>query len=149
MLAFQKPNFQNLTTGSWAHFRVPERRHACGLPSPASSLVHSLNVPKASSFGTLKKVQRGEAYVDDTNLWHSLQSAYLQELAQEMERTAQVWEQLLFTTGCALALENFFVAMKWRYENDDYTLELVNSLSVKIELSSGNNYAIKRSNLES
>jgi hypothetical protein len=48
-------------------------------------------------------------HVDDTKLFVTLQNADLETLALEMQSTAQFWEQLLFTTGGALALEKCFL----------------------------------------
>ncbi len=51
----------------------------------------------------------GEAYVNDTDLWRAIKEASIEALAQEMQQIAQDWEQLLYTTGGALALENCFL----------------------------------------
>ena len=56
--------------------------------------------------GPVKPQRIAEAYVDDTDLWSGRENAFIQEIAAEMEETAQFWEQLLYTTGGALALEN-------------------------------------------
>ncbi len=75
------------------------------------------------------------AYVDDTDLWLALELANLREMAAEMEQVAQYWEQLLFTTGGALALEKcFFTAMEWIFKNDEYVLQtdLHSDLTIKL-----------------
>ena len=46
------------------------------------------------------------------------------QLAAEMQDIAQHWEQLLFTTGGALALEKcFYVALEWRFPNNEHKLK--------------------------
>jgi hypothetical protein len=41
-----------------------------------------------------------------------------------MQDIAQHWEQLLFTTGGALALEKrFYVALEWSFPNDEHKLK--------------------------
>ena len=41
-----------------------------------------------------------------------------------MQDIAQHWEQLLFTTGGALALEKcFYVALEWRFPNNEHKLK--------------------------
>jgi len=45
-------------------------------------------------------------------------------LAEEMQHIAPYWEQLLYTTGGALALEKcFFVAMDWKVIHDQYNFK--------------------------
>ena len=91
--------------------------------------------------GTLQFQRVGEAYVDDTDLWTALERSTLEEMALEMEEVAQFWEQLLFTTGGALALEKcFFVAVQWSFEGDIYTLPKGLVGNVSISLSSGADY---------
>ena len=61
---------------------------------------------------TRSQTRSAETYVDDTELLLSMEQTPLEELAPEMQGVAQFWEQLLYTTGGALALEKcFFVAM--------------------------------------
>ena len=57
-----------------------------------------------------------------------------------MQEIAQHWEQLLYTTGDALSLENFFVALEWQFINNEHTLSTPTAMSTSISLSSGNNY---------
>ena len=59
------------------------------------------------------QTRSAETYVDDdTELVLSMEQTPLEELAKEMHGWQQFWEQLLYTTGGALALEKcFFVAM--------------------------------------
>jgi hypothetical protein len=48
----------------------------------------------------------------------------IQETASKMQLILQFWEQLIFTTGRALALEKYFyVAMDWDNTNDEYSLK--------------------------
>ncbi len=80
----------------------------------------------------------GKAYVDDTDLWLALELSNLQETATEMEDIAQFWEQLLFTTDGALALEKcFFTAIAWRFENDEYKMLPKPAHDLSIKLSAG------------
>ena len=58
--------------------------------------------------GTLTCNCIGEAYVDNTELWLTMPDRDITQLAQEMQKIAQHWEQLLYTTGGALALEKCF-----------------------------------------
>jgi hypothetical protein len=51
----------------------------------------------------------GKAYVDDTEFWLTIPEFNITQLATEMQDIAQHWEQLLFTKGGALALENAFM----------------------------------------
>ena len=63
------------------------------------------------------------------------------QLATEMQDIAQYWEQLLYTTGGALALEKcFFVAIDWSFTKDEYTLCQPSEMSTSISLTSGSNY---------
>ena len=59
-----------------------------------------------------------------------------------MEDIAQFWEQLLYTTGGVLAsLEKcFFVALDWKFYNDEYSLMSKDERNVEINLTSGNDY---------
>ena len=59
--------------------------------------------------GTLECNRIGEAYVDDTELWLTMHDKDITQLATEMQDIAQHWEQLLYTTGGALALESAFL----------------------------------------
>jgi hypothetical protein len=73
--------------------------------------------------GTLTCNCIGKAYVDDTELWLTIPDRNITKLAQEMQTMAQYWEQLLYTTGGALALEKcFYVALQWCFLNDEHTL---------------------------
>jgi len=48
----------------------------------------------------------------------------IQETASKMQLILQFWEQLIFTTCRALALEKYFyVAMDWDNTNDEYSLK--------------------------
>ena len=59
-----------------------------------------------------------------------------------MEDIAQFWEQLLYTTGGALALEKcFFMALDWNFYNDEYSLTSKDETNVEINLTSGNVYS--------
>ena len=49
-----------------------------------------------------------ETYVDDTELILSMDHAHLNMITKEMQSIAQFWEQLLYTTERALALEKCF-----------------------------------------
>ena len=51
--------------------------------------------------------QYRKAYVDDTEFWLTIPDCSITQLAAEMQDIAQHWEQLLFTTGGALALEKW------------------------------------------
>ena len=46
-----------------------------------------------------------ETYVDDTELMLAVYQGDIHALAEEMQHIAEYWEQLLYTTGGALALE--------------------------------------------
>ena len=73
--------------------------------------------------GTLTCNRIGEAYVDDTEFWLTMPDRDITQLAQEMQKIAQHWEQLLYTTRGALALEkSFYVALQWSFPNDEHTL---------------------------
>ena len=57
----------------------------------------------------------GKAYVDDTELWLTMPDRDITQLAKEMQKIAHHWEQLLYTTGGALALalgKYFYVALQ-------------------------------------
>jgi len=59
-------------------------------------------------------------------------------LAEEMQHIAPYWEQLLYTTGGALALEKcFFVAMDLKVVYDQYHLKTNKELVLDIALYSG------------
>ena len=47
--------------------------------------------------------------MDDTELWLTMHDKDITQLATEMQDIAQHWEQLLYTTGGALALEKCFL----------------------------------------
>ena len=51
----------------------------------------------------------GKAYVDATEFWLTISEFNITQLATEMQDIAQHWEQLLFTTGGALALEKMLL----------------------------------------
>jgi Reverse transcriptase (RNA-dependent DNA polymerase) len=90
--------------------------------------------------GTSELRRTADAYVDDTELFVTLKNADLLTLAKEMQTTAQFWEQLLYTTGGALALEKcFFVAMDWVWENDTYRPRTKIEQPLTISLFSGGN----------
>ncbi len=73
--------------------------------------------------------------MDDTELLLALIDADLEAMASKMEEIAQYWEQLLYTTGGALALEKcFFVAMDWVCENDEYRPRKMQEMGVLISL---------------
>ena len=55
---------------------------------------------------TRSQTRSAETYVNDTELLLSMEQTPLKELAREMQGVAQFWEQLLYTTGGALALKN-------------------------------------------
>jgi hypothetical protein len=58
-----------------------------------------------------------------------------------MQDIAQHWEQLLFITGGALALERcFYVELEWSFPNDEHKLKDPGDLVTSIQLTSGNNY---------
>ena len=58
-----------------------------------------------------------------------------------MQDIALHWEQMLFTTGGALALEKcFYVALEWSFPNDEHKLVNPVDLKTSIQLISGNNY---------
>ena len=91
--------------------------------------------------GTLTCNRIGEAYVDDTELWLTMPDRDITQLAQEMQKIAQHWEQLLYTTGGALALEKcFYVALQWSFPNDEHTLCPPSMIKTDIALTSGNMY---------
>jgi hypothetical protein len=91
--------------------------------------------------GTIECNRIGEAYVDDTELWLTMHEKDITQLATEMQDIAQHWEQLLYTTGGALALEKcFFVAIDWSFTKDEYTLCQPSEMNTSITLTSGSNY---------
>ena len=47
--------------------------------------------------GTLTCNRIGEGYVDDTELWLTMPDRVITQLAHEMQKIAQHWEQLLYT----------------------------------------------------
>ena len=65
-----------------------------------------------------------ETCADDTELILSMDHAHLNMITKEMQSIAQFWEQLLYTTERALALEKcFYVAMVREFQNDEYELK--------------------------
>ena len=83
----------------------------------------------------------GEAYVDNTELWLTIPDMDIVQLTSKMQKIAQHWEQLLYTSGGALALEKcFFVALEWHCINNEHTLSTPTAMSTSISLLSGNNY---------
>lgn len=91
--------------------------------------------------GTLTCNCIGKAYVDDTELWLTMPDRDITQLAQEMQKIAQHWEQLLYTTGGALALgKYFYVALQWSFPNDEHTLCPPSMIKTDIALTSGNMY---------
>ena len=91
--------------------------------------------------GTLTCNSIGEAFVDDTELWLTMPDRDITQLAQEMQKIAQHWEQLLYITGGALALEKcFYVALQWSFPNDEHTLCPPPMIKTNIALTSGNMY---------
>ena len=57
--------------------------------------------------GTIQDVRAADAFVDDTDLYVSVDTSFPQ-LAQQAQVVAQHWEQLLHTSGGALALNKCF-----------------------------------------
>ena len=91
--------------------------------------------------GTLTCNCIGEAYVHSTELWLTVPDRDITQLAQEMQKIAQHWEQLLYITGGALALEKcFYVALQWSFPNDEHTLCPPSMIKINIALTSGNMY---------
>jgi hypothetical protein len=85
----------------------------------------------------------GKAYVDDTEFWFTIPDTDIVQLAKEMKDIAQHWEQPLYITGVALAIEKCFcVALDWSFPNDEHTLHAPSTLATSIELTSGNDYNI-------
>ena len=79
--------------------------------------------------------------MDDTELWLTIQGKDITKLSTEMQDIAQHWEQLLYTTGGALALEKcFFVAIDWSFTKDEHTLCQPSEMNTSISLTSGSNY---------
>lgn len=96
------------------------------------------------TFQTLRRTsfltRAAETYIDDTELILDLDIREIHTLAQEMQAIAQYWEQLLYTTGGALALEKcFYVAMDWKIINDEYIQKRQEELLLTIQLTSGGN----------
>ena len=62
-------------------------------------------------------------------------------MAHEMQSATQFWEQLLQTTGGALALEkSFYVATDWTFINGNYKLKSQSTLALSMQLTLGGNY---------
>ena len=79
--------------------------------------------------------------MDDTELWLTMHDKDITQLASEMQEIGQHWEQLLYTTIGALAVEKcLFVAMEWSFPNDKHILCQPSMMSTSISLTSGNNY---------
>ncbi len=58
-----------------------------------------------------------------------------------MGEITQYWEQFLYTTGGALALDKyFFVALDWCFDKDVYRPYTQEETKIDIALLSGNNY---------
>ena len=92
----------------------------------------------------------GEAYVDNTELWLTIPEMSIVQLTYKMQEMVQHWDQLLYTTGGALALEKcFFVSLEWQFINDEHTLSTSTAMSTSISLSSGNNFTKHVSILQS
>ena len=86
---------------------------------------------------TLRSV--AETYVDYTESMLALENGIIHDLAEEIQSIAQYWEQLLYTTSGALALEKcFYVAMDdWEHSNnDEYKLNSMENLALSIQLTS-------------
>ena len=97
-----------------------------------------LNMMLCIIFGhrLIHRAEDKETYVDDTEL----DQGDIHALAEEMQHIAQYWEQLLYTTGGALALEKcFFVAMDWKVVHDQYHLKTNKELVLDIALYSDDN----------
>ena len=91
--------------------------------------------------GTSVHNRIGEVYVDNTELWLTIPGMGIVQLTSKIQEIVQHWEQLLYTTGGALALEKcFFVALEWQFLNNALTLSTPTAMSTSISLSSGNNY---------
>jgi hypothetical protein len=56
--------------------------------------------------GTLECNWIGKSFVDDTEFWLIIPDSDIVQLAKKMQDIDQHWEQLLYTTGGALALES-------------------------------------------
>ena len=63
------------------------------------------------------------------------------QLTSKMQQIVQHWEQLLYTSRGALALEKcFFVALELQLLNNEHTLSTPTAISTSMSLTSGNNY---------
>ena len=82
-----------------------------------------------------------ETYVDDTELMIAVDQGDISDFAAEMQIIVQHWEQLLYTTGGAFALEKcFYVAFDWNFVNDKYVLKTKDDLmGLNIAFYSGQN----------
>ena len=79
--------------------------------------------------------------MDDTELWLTMHDKDITHLDTEMQDIAQYWEQLLYTTGGALAIGKcFFVAIDWSFTKDEYTLCQPSKVNTSMSLTSGSNY---------
>ena len=101
--------YQKCSSDITAHFR--ELQGSCASPALWLAITCIL-------LGAISEESRGinqrnsliitraaETYVDDTELMLAVDHGDIHALAEEMQHIAQYWEQLLYTTGGALALE--------------------------------------------
>jgi len=73
---------------------------------------HSPGMSLSNPRGTKTQTHTTESYIGGTELILSMENTRLTNIVAEIQEIAQFWEQLLFTTGGAVALEKcFFVAM--------------------------------------
>jgi hypothetical protein len=65
----------------------------------------------------------GVAYADDKELWLTCPEMDLVHLVSNMQEIAKDWEQLIFITGGALALEMCFdVILQWQLSNNEHII---------------------------
>ena len=87
--------------------------------------------------GTIQDVRAADAFVDDTDLYVSVDTSFPQ-LAQQAQVVAQHWEQLLYTSGGALALNKcFWYGITWEWIDGTPRMQPNSQAPATIQLTEG------------
>jgi len=86
---------------------------------------------------TISDKRAAEAFADDADLWLTFQGSF-QEACAKMEKIAQYWEQSLFASGGALALNKcFWYGISWQWKDGIPSVATIEESPGTISLSSG------------
>lgn len=93
--------------------------------------------PSAPRTAAKTESRAADAFVDNTDLYVSVDITF-PELAQQTQMVAQHWEQLLYTSGGALALQKcFWYGITWEWINGTPRMQPNSQAPATIQLTEG------------